>query len=214
MIDFYAFSTPNGRKVAIALEELGLAYKVLPIDISKGEQMQPAFLKISPNNKIPAIVDHEPPDGAGPLSVFESAAIISYLAQKVDSPILGHDLREQVAVQEWANFQMASLGPMFGQFGHFWRYAKDDVPYAKARYRDEAVRIMGVMERRLGEVPYLAGPSFTMADILSYAWTASFLDLGRQADVDTDAFTATKAWLHRCAERPGVQRGMEVKLTH
>lgn len=213
MIDFYAFSTPNGRKVAIALEELGMDHKVIPVDISKGQQYDADFLQISPNNKIPAIVDHNPGDGGEPLPVFESAAIINYLAEKAASPLLGGTFREKVAAQEWTMFQMASVGPMFGQAGHFFRYAQEDVPYAKKRYGEEAERLMGVMDLRLNEVPYLAGEHFTVADIVTYPWVHAFAGLADLANIDTAPFASVGAWLDRVGSRDGVRRGMEMKLT-
>ncbi|NRA29575.1 MAG: glutathione S-transferase N-terminal domain-containing protein [Parvularculaceae bacterium] len=213
MIDFYAFSTPNGRKVAIALEELGMDHKVIPVDISKGQQYDADFLKISPNNKIPAIVDHDPVGGGEPLSVFESAAIINYLADKADSPLLGQSAREKVAAQEWTMFQMASVGPMFGQAGHFFRYAQEDVPYGKKRYGEEAERLMGVMDRRLSDVPFLAGDNFTVADIVTYPWVHAFSGLADLAGIDTAPFASVGAWLDRVGSRDAVHRGMDMKLT-
>lgn len=213
-IDFYAWSTPNGRKVAVALEEMGFSYRVKPVDITKGEQHEPGYLKISPNNKIPAIVDHEPDDGEEPIAVFESAAIGYYLAEKVRSPLVGTDARSRALVMEWTMFQMASVGPMFGQAGHFYLHADDDVPYAKRRYREEMARLLGVMDRRLGEVPYLAGNGFTLADVMSYSWVdAARTMAGKMDGLDFGAFGRVEAWLDRCSEREGVRRGMAADLT-
>ena len=204
MIDLYTFPTPNGWKVSIMLEELGLPYAVHVINIMKDEQFGEAFLKISPNNKIPAIVDSDGPDGA-PISVFESGAILMYLAQKTNSPLLPDDPRTFVQVTEWLMFQMASIGPMFGQMGHFVKFAKEDVPYAKKRYTDESRRILGVMNTRLANNAYLAG-DYSIADIASYGWVRSaesmFEGLGDWENV--------KRWFDEVGARPAVQKGLRV----
>lgn len=172
MIDLYSFPTPNGQKVSIMLEELGLPYTAHVVDITENEQFAPDFLKISPNNKIPAIVDHDGPDGK-PISVFESAAILIYLARKTSSPLLPTEPRAFTVVTEWLFFQMASVGPMFGQMNHFVRFAKEKIPYAIDRYTLESKRILGVMEKQLGAHGYLAGTAYSIADIASYAWVVS-----------------------------------------
>ncbi|MEQ8733881.1 MAG: glutathione S-transferase N-terminal domain-containing protein [Rhodospirillaceae bacterium] len=204
MIDLYTFPTPNGWKASIMLEEVGLPYAVHIIDIMKDEQFGHAFLKISPNNKIPAIVDPDGPDGA-PISVFESGAILLYLARKTNSPLLPEEHRKFVEVTEWLMFQMASIGPMFGQMGHFVKFAKEDVPYAKKRYTDESRRILGVMNTRLANNAYLAG-EYSIADIASYGWTKSaesmFAGLGEWENVNR--------WFEAVGARPAVQKGLRV----
>ena len=205
MIDLYTFATPNGFKISIMLEELELPYKVHVIDITKNEQFAPEFLKISPNNKIPAIVDHEGPGGA-PISVFESGAILIYLAQKTASALLPTETRAFTAVMEWLFFQMASVGPMFGQMNHFVRFAKEKIPYAMDRYTEESKRILGVMDRRLAASPYLGGPEYSIADIATYAWTISAdRTLGGLAE-----WPRVMTWLETLGDRPAVQRGMKV----
>ena len=205
MIDLYTWSTPNGRKVSIMLEELGLDYEVHTIDISKDEQFAPDFLKISPNNKIPAIVDRDTGQ-----SVFESAAILIYLAEKTASPLLPKDGPARAATLEWLFFQMASLGPMFGQLGHFVLYAPEQVPYAITRYTDEAKRILGVVEKRLGEVEYLAG-EYSIADIAAYPWVSvAQTAFGERNPELVKDLPNINAWVARLAARPAVERGMSV----
>lgn len=205
MIDLYTFPTPNGRKISIMLEELGLPYKVHTVDITKNEQFAPEFLKISPNNKIPAIVDHEGPGGQ-PISVFESGAILIYLAQKTRSALLPADPRGFTRVMEWLFFQMASVGPMFGQMNHFVTFAKEKIPYAIERYTTESKRILGVMEKQLSAHPYLAGADYSIADIATYAWTlAADRVLGGLGD-----FPNVQRWLEVLGNRPAVERGMRV----
>jgi GST-like protein len=204
VIDLYTFPTPNGWKVSIMLEEVRLPYTVHVINILKDEQFGKEFLKISPNNKIPAIFDSDGPDGT-PISVFESGAILIYLARKTNSPLLPEDPRKFVQVTEWLMFQMASIGPMFGQMGHFVKFAKEDVPYAKKRYTDESRRILGVMNTRLANNAYLAG-EYSVADIASYGWTKSaesmFEGLGEWDNV--------KRWFEEVGARPAVQKGLLV----
>ncbi len=204
MIDLYTFPTPNGWKASIMLEEVGLPYTTHVVHIGKDEQFSPEFLKISPNNKIPAIVDQDGPSGT-PISVFESAAILMYLARKTQSPLLPEDPRKFVAVTEWLMFQMGSIGPMFGQMGHFVRFAKEDVPYGKKRYTDESRRILGVMNTRLGDNEYLAG-AYSIADVASYGWI-------RSADVmfeGLDEWPNVKKWFETVDARPAVQKGIKV----
>lgn len=205
MIDLYTFTTPNGRKASIMLEEVGLPYGVHRIDITKNEQFAPDFLRVSPNNKIPAIVDHEGPGGQ-PISVFESGAILIYLAEKTGSDLLPADPRARVAALEWLMFQMGGVGPMFGQANHFVRFAKEKVPYGIKRYSDEVLRLLGVMDRRLGEGGFLAGSTYTIADIATYPWVASADMLG----LDTAEFDRVADWRQRMADRPAVQRGMAI----
>jgi GST-like protein len=205
MIDLYTFPTPNGRKVSIMLEELALPYRVHVIDITKNEQFAPEFLKISPNNKIPAIVDRDGPDGQ-PMSVFESAAILIYLAQKTNSPLLPTEPRAFTRVMEWLFFQMARVGPMFGQMNHFVKFAKEKIPYAMERYTLESKRILGVMDRQLGANAYLAGAQYSIADIATYAWTIA---AGRVLEGLADFPNVTR-WLEALGSRPTVERGMRV----
>ncbi|MBT5240663.1 MAG: glutathione S-transferase family protein [Rhodospirillaceae bacterium] len=206
MIDLYTFPTPNGWKASIMLEEVGLPYNTHVIHIGKDEQFAPDFLKISPNNKIPAIVDPNGPDGKS-ISVFESGAILMYLARKTKSPLLPEDPRKFVAVTEWLMFQMGSIGPMFGQMGHFVRFAKEDVPYGKKRYTDESRRILGVMDKRLAESDYLAG-DYSIADVASYGW-------GRSAEMmfdGLDDWSNVKRWFEVVGARPAVQKGITVPV--
>jgi len=204
MIDLYAWPTPNGQKVSIMLEECGLAYNVIAVDINKGEQFAPEFLKISPNNRIPAIVDPDGPDG-GPVALFESGAILIYLAEKTGRflPTKGN---ARYAVMQWLMFQMAGLGPMCGQAHHF-RQAMGgvEVPYAIERYTREVGRLYGVMDGRLGEAPYLAG-DYSIADIANYGWVCTYPWSG----VEIDGLDHLKRWLDAMGERPAVQRGRAV----
>ncbi|MSO92697.1 MAG: glutathione S-transferase family protein [Rhodospirillales bacterium] len=206
MIDLYTWATPNGRKVSVMLEELGLPYKVHPIDIGKGEQFRPEFLAISPNNKIPAIVDEDGPDGR-PISVFESGAILIYLADKARSPLYPMDNpRARIVTLQWLMFQMGGVGPMFGQAHHFLFQPKEDVPYGKKRYHDETVRLYGVMNKRLGGEAHLAGESYSIADIATYPWVSRF----ERHQVDLARFPNVKRWHEAISKRPAVQRGMKV----
>ncbi len=205
MIDLYTFTTPNGRKVSIMLEELGLAYRTHVIDITKGDQFAAEFLAISPNNKIPAIVDGEGPDGEA-LALFESGAILIYLAEKTGSPLLPTEARARSQVMQWLMFQMGGVGPFFGQANHFLKFAKEDVPYAKKRYSDETRRLYGVMDERLGGVEHLAGEDYSIADVATYPWVSRF-DFHQ---VDLAEFANVKRWFDALSARPAVQRGMEV----
>ena len=174
MIDAYYWPTPNGWKLSIALEEMGLAYTVIPVNIGKGDQFKPEFLRVSPNNRIPAIVDHEPADGGPPFSVFETGAILIYLAEKTGR-FLSADLRGRSTTIQWVMWQMAGLGPMLGQHGHFALYAAEKIPYAIERYRDEAARLYGVLDRQLAKTgAYVAG-DYSIADVASYGWGRSGL---------------------------------------
>ena len=204
MIDLYTWPTPNGHKIHIMLEECGLAYNVHPIDIGAGDQFRPEFLKISPNNKMPAMVD---PDGPGgrPIAVFESGAILIYLADKTGR-FLPADPHQRYATLQWLMFQMGSIGPMLGQAHHFLRYAPEDVEYAKNRYRNEANRLYGVLDRRLAESPYLAGENYTIADIAAWPWTRH---PDRQG-VEREQFPSFVRWHDEIARRPAVERGVQV----
>ena len=205
MIDLYTWSTPNGGKVSIMLEELGLPYAVHPIDITAGEQHAPEFLDISPSNKIPAIVDADGPGGE-PISLFESGAILIYLAEKMDNDFLPTEARARLLTLQWLMFQMGGVGPMFGQAHHYLRFAKEDVPYAKARYRDETRRLYGVMDKRLGEAAHLAGDDYTIADIATYPWVARF----EWHQVDLAEFAEVKRWFDALSSRPAMVNGMAV----
>jgi GST-like protein len=205
MIDLYTFDTPNGYKVSIMLEELDVPHTVHSVDITKDEQFKPEFLKISPNNKIPAIVDSHGPDGK-PISVFESGAILVYLAQKKKSPLLPSDPRGFSNVMQWLFFQMASVGPMFGQMNHFGRFAPEKVPYGINRYTNESKRILGVMDKQLAQHAHLAGSHYSVADIACYPWV-------RSAETylqSLDAWPNVKRWADMLGARPAVQRGMNV----
>ena len=205
MIDFYTWSTPNGRKVSILLEELALDYRVHAIDITKGDQHSEEFLAINSNAKIPALIDSEGPDGA-PITIFESAAIMMYLAEKHHSPLLPSDTRGRYQVMQWLMLQMGSIGPMFGQVHHFVRFAKEDVPYAKKRYYDEARRLYAVLDGRLAAVPYLAGDAYSIADIATYPWVARHT----WQEIDLSDFPAVKGWFDKLTARPAVEKGMAV----
>jgi GST-like protein len=200
-IELYYWPTPNGFKVSIMLEECGLPYLVKPVAIGKGEQFRPQFLKISPNNRIPAIVD---PDGPGgrPLSVFESGAILQYLGRKTGK-FYPSDERQRVQVEEWLYWQMAGLGPMTGQANHFLNYAPENLDYAKKRYTDEVNRLFGVMDIRLGTRKFLAG-EYSIADMACIGWVLSGVRLGQSLD----EFPRVKSWVERLCARPAVQRGL------
>ena len=205
MIDLYTWSTPNGRKVSIMLEELALDYTVHAIDITKGDQHSAEFVAINPNAKIPALVDSDGPDGA-PITVFESAAILMYLAEKHKSPLLPSETRAQYQVMQWVMLQMGGIGPMFGQVHHFVRFAKEDVPYAKKRYYDEARRLYGVLDGRLDANPYLAGEAYSIADIATYPWVARH----NWQEIELSDFPAVKRWFDELSARPAVEKGMAV----
>ena len=204
MIELYTWGTPNGRKVSIMLEEAGLSYNTHAVNISKDEQFAPDFLKVSPNNKIPAIVD---PDGPGgkPISLFESGAILFYLAEKTGK-LLPADPAGRYETMVWLMFQMAGVGPMFGQAHHFRRFAKEQVPYAIDRYTNETHRIYGVMDKRLGEVPYLAGQEYSIADVATFPWVARWEWHG----IDWANYPNLKRWFDNVGARPAVQKGMAV----
>ncbi len=204
MIDLYTWPTPNGHKVHIMLEETGLEYAVHAIDIGAGDQFNPDFLKISPNNKMPAIVDQEGPDGA-PFSMFESGAILIYLADKTGQ-FLSADPAERYTTLCWVMFQMGGVGPMFGQAHHFRIYAPEKIDYAVNRYSNETARLYGVMDRRLGESPYLAGDDYTIADMATFPWTISHERQG----VDLADYPNFKRWFDEIRARPAVERGLQV----
>jgi GST-like protein len=208
MIDVYSWPTPNGHKVHIMLEEcgqrLGRDWQVHPINIGAGDQFQPEFLKISPNNKIPAIVDPHGPDGK-PISLFESGAILLYLASKFGKLLPKTD-RQKYEVLQWLMFQMGGVGPMLGQAHHFRLYAPEKINYAVDRYTNEAKRLYGVMDKRLATNPYLAGRSYSIADIAVFPWLRSWQNQG----IDWADYPHLKAWFDKIAERPAVQRAVQV----
>lgn len=200
MIDLHYWPTPNGHKITIFLEETGLAYKVFPVNIGKGEQFKPEFLKIGPNNRMPAIVDHQPEDAGAPVSVFESGAILLYLAEKTGK-FISSDLRARVRTLEWLFWQMGGLGPMSGQAGHFAIYAPEKIPYGIERYTKEVNRLYGVMNRRLADRPYLAG-EYSIADIASYPWVVPY----ERYSQNLDEFPHLKRWFEAIKARPAVAR--------
>jgi GST-like protein len=204
MIDVHSWATPNGHKVHIMLEECGLPYRAIPVNIGAGDQFKPDFLRISPNNKIPAIVDPEGPDGK-PISVFESGAILIYLAGKTGKFLPKSD-RAKYQVLEWLMFQMGSVGPMLGQAHHFRGYAPQKLPYAIDRYTNEAKRLYGVIDKRLAQSAWLGGDAYSIADIATFPWLRSW---ERQGIVLTD-YPHLKKWFDAIAARPAVQRGVEV----
>ena len=205
MIRLYTWPTPNGHKLQIMLEECGLAYEPHPVNIGKGEQFAPEFLKISPNNKIPAIIDEEGPDGRA-ISLFESGAILIYLAEKTGQ-LLPHaeiDARGYYAVLQWLMFQMAHIGPMLGQTHHFRIYAPEKLPYAIDRYTKEAGRLYRVLDKRLCESPWLGGETYSIADIATFPWIRSYASQGQALE----DFPAVKRWFDAIAARPAVVRGV------
>jgi len=204
MIDLYFWMTPNGYKVTIMLEELGWKYNVIPVNIGKGDQFKPDFLKISPNNRMPALVDHDGPDGK-PISVFESGAMLMYLAEKAGFQFMPQDMRRRYDVIQWLMFQMASVGPMLGQAHHFRRYAPEKIEYAVDRYTNEARRIYGVIDKRAGEAPFLAG-EYSIADMATYPWLRTHNWQGQ----DLNDFPNLKRWYDSIEARPAVQRGLAV----
>jgi len=203
MIDLYTWPTPNGFKVSIMLEEIGLPYTVIPIDITAGDQFDPAYLALNPNNKMPTIVDPDGPEGR-PYTVFESGAILMYLAEK-SGAFMPSDVAGRYLVVQWLMFQMGGLGPMLGQAHHFRTYAPEPIPYTVERYTNEAARLYGVMDRRLGEVEYLAG-DYSIADMASFPWIRPYK---RQGQV-LDEYPNLKRWFDAIDTRPAVKRGLEV----
>jgi GST-like protein len=203
-IDLYTWSTPNGRKVSVMLEECGLPYTVHRIDISKNDQFKPGFLAINPNSKIPAIVDPEGPKGRK-LTLFESGAILIYLGEKTGK-FLTKDAFDRYIVLQWLMFQMGGVGPMFGQAHHFMRAAKEQIPYGIERYGNEAKRLYGVMNKRLGEAKFLAGDDYSIADIATYPWVARH----EWHRVALEDFPNVKRWYDTIGARPAVVRGMAV----
>jgi GST-like protein len=205
MIDLYYWTTPNGHKITIFLEDTGLPYKIFPINIGKGEQFAKDFLKISPNNRMPAIVD---PDGPGgrPISIFESGAILQYLGRKTGK-FYPADERARVKVDQWLFWQMGGLGPMAGQLNHFKHYARETLPYAIKRYEDEVNRLYGVMDQQLAENEFLAG-KYSIADMACVGW----VNLWRRQGQDIEEVPNLKRWLEAVKARPAVERGMALGL--
>ena len=204
MIEFHAWYTSNAQKVLIFLEETSLAHDMKIVDIGRGDQFCPEFLAISPNNKIPAIVDADGPGGR-PLALFESGAILMYLAEKTGQFLPDDPAGRSVALQ-WLMFQVGGVGPMFGQCNHFTRYARQDVPYAKKRYLNECRRLYNVMDRRLAEAPYIAGDAYTIADMALYPWATTFDGRG----VDPADVPHVKRWVDTIAARPAVRRAYDI----
>ena len=204
-IQVWTWPTPNGHKVHILLEELGLPCEVIPVAIGKGEQFRPEFLAITPNHRIPAIVD---PDGPGgqPFSLFESGAILIYLAEKANSALLPRDPAARYRCLQWLMFQMGGVGPMFGQYNHFANYAAEKLPYAIERYTNEVARLHRVLDKRLSESAYLAGPDYSIADIATFPWIRN----AERRNVDLGQYPNVLRWHDAIAARPAVQRGVAV----
>lgn len=209
MLDFYFWPTPNGKKVAILLEELKVSYRVIAVNIGKGDQFAPDYLKLNPNNRMPALLDHEPMGGGEPLGVFESGAILMYLAEKYGR-LWPQTPRHKYEATQWLIWQMANQGPKFGENGHFRRAAQKpengDVRYASRRFDDEVNRLYGVMNNRLYDRRYLAGEFYSIADIAAYPWAATWQRQGQ----DINEFSYVRRWLDELAERPAVQSGMQL----
>lgn len=206
MIDLYYWPTPNGHKVTLFLEEAGLEYRVEPVNIGGGDQFKPEFLAISPNNKMPAIVDHAPADGGAPISVFESGAILLYLANKTGR-FFGADVRQKVAVNQWLMWQMGGLGPMTGQYGHFNVYAPEKIPYAIERYTNEVLRLLGVLDRQLAGHAFVAGDEYSIADMAIYPWINPY----GGAPLDLAPFPHIVRWQAAIAARPATGRAYALK---
>ena len=206
MIDLHYWPTPNGHKVTMFLEEVGLPYTIKPVNIGKGEQFNPDFLAIAPNNRMPAIVDHEPQGGGEPVSLFESGAILLYLAEKTGR-FIASDPRGRAEVLQWLFWQMGGLGPMLGQNHHFSQYAPEKIPYAIERYVKETNRLYGVLDRRLADREFVAGPDYSIADMASYPWIVPWEKQGQ----NLDDFPNLKRWFTAIAERPARRRLMPAR---
>lgn len=204
MIKLYYWTTPNGHKITLCLEEMGLPYEVIPVNIGKGDQFEAEFLRFSPNNKIPAIIDTDPEDGGEPVSVFESGAILAYLAEKTGQ-FYGETARQRLDVMQWLFWQMGGLGPMAGQNHHFNAYAPEPVPYAIDRYVKETARLYAVMDRQLADRPFLAG-DYSIADMASYPWVVSH----ERQKQDLNDFPNVKRWYAAISERPATKRAYAV----
>ncbi|HJS36010.1 MAG TPA: glutathione binding-like protein [Pseudoxanthomonas sp.] len=211
MIDLYYWPTPNGHKITLMLEELAeagakLDYRIVPVDIGKGDQFKPEYLAFSPNNKMPAIIDHAPADGGAPISVFESGAILLYLANKTGR-FFGADTRQKVTVNQWLMWQMAGLGPMSGQYGHFTVYAPEKIPYAIDRYTREVQRLLGVLDGQLAKHAYVAGEDYSIADMAIHPWVNAY----DKAPLDMSPYPHLQRWHADVAARPAVQRAYALK---
>jgi len=204
MIEVFTWATPNGHKVHIMLEECGLPYNAIPVNIGAGQQFEPDFLAISPNNKIPALTDPEGPDGQ-PISLFESGAILIYLAAKTDKFLPRSD-RERFEVLQWVMFQIGGVGPMLGQVHHFRLYAPEKIPYAIDRYTNEGKRLYGVIDKRLSQSPWLGGNDYSIADIATFPWLRNWKNQG----IDMAEYPHLEKWFNTIAARPAVQRGVAV----
>ena len=209
MFDLHYWPTPNGKKVTILLEECGAPYKIVPVNIGRGDQFTPEFLKMNPNHRMPVLVDHDPAGGGEPISVFESGAIMLYIAEKLGK-FYPQDLRTKYEVTEWLIWQMANQGPKLGECGHFRRLGdkQGDQSYAVRRFTDEANRLYGVLNNRLYDRPYLAGNEYTIADMICYPWTVNWKAQGQ----DIDEFKYFKRWFEEIGERAAVKRGMAVGI--
>lgn len=205
MIDLYYWTTPNGHKITMMLEEAGLPYNIHPVNISAGEQFAPEFLKIAPNNRIPAIVDNDPAKGSEPLSLFESGAILQYLAEKTGK-FLPMDFAKRHETLQWLYWQMAGLGPMAGQNHHFSHYAEDKIPYAIERYQNETNRLYGVLNNRLDGRDFIVGEDYTITDMACFPWVRIHDHQGQ----NIDDFPALKAWLARILDRPATIKALEI----
>ena len=207
MIDIHYWPTPNGKKVTILLEECGLPYEVVACSIGQGDQFRDEFLEISPNNRMPALIDHAPAEGGEPISIFESGAMMLYIADKAGL-FYPREIRARNEVNQWLIWQMANQGPKTGEYGHFRRLGDNegDQSYALRRFGDEVNRLYGVLDNRLYDRPYLAGDDYTIADMISYPWTVGWEDQGQ----DIEEFPYFKRWFDELSARPGVQRGMAI----
>ena len=201
MIDLHYWTTPNGHKVSLFLEEAGLPYRIFPVNIGQNDQFKPDFLKISPNNRIPAIVDHEPADGGEPISLFESGAILLYLAEKTGQ-FIPQDLRGRQEALQWLFWQMGGLGPMAGQNHHFNRFAQEKIPYAIKRYVDETTRLYGVLNKRLADRDFVAGSEYSIADMSIYPWIARH----SWQDQNLDDYPNLKRWFDAVTNRDATKR--------
>ena len=206
MINHYYWPTPNGHKTAIMLEEVGIEYQIFPIDIHNGEQFNEEFIKISPNNRVPAIVDTDGPEGK-PYSVFESGAILLYLAEKTGK-LCPSDLKTRYDVMQWLMFQMGNVGPMFGQNGYFQGYCPEDIPLAKERYHNVCKQLYGVLDKRLSQFAYLAGDEFSIADVATFPWT--MIKQRTMHKIEIEDYPNVLRWNEEVSKRPGVQRGIAI----
>jgi len=211
MLELYYWPTPNGKKVTILLEELGVPYEIKPVNIGRGDQFDPDFLRFSPNNRMPALIDTTPKDGGAPVHVFESGAVMMYIAER-EGRFLPHDLAKKYDVIQWVMWQMANQGPKFGEQGHFARASQNaangDLTYAVTRFSDEVHRLYGVMNLGLHKKDWLAAGEYTIADMICYPWASGY----KLRKVDLDEFPNLKRWMARMAERPAVKKAMEAAL--